>query len=866
MKEEILKRAMFAMPLSKEAQGTGIMSGFDMDEMEEMDQDVDENADMEEMPPMARTPQNPEILMNTLRGDMRSLDARYMELAQMVGEEAAMETPPEVLAMLMGQMGAQQSGIGALPQGQDMMPPGAAGMPPPDQMGAPQPAPAMPQGGIPMPSGMESAPPFSPGAEAPQQFNKGGAAKRRGDDAQLLEGGGGGGGGGFTSPTFSAPVRPPAFEVTPTGQAALAKPPSMSVRDYLSDKAGKVSDFMGGFPRPAQFETRIIADLNKGLGSRFMAPQPSVSRLTGGSPPISLTRQQQEALIQNPTTGVISQGTGTRLAPYTTMGPLTSPTLSQGFTQGMNRLVAEYPRVAALLPPSILAAVGIVGPTLTEEQRSTPLTALEQAKYDETMRQIDAVNQPTVNQRIMDPRDSSAARKTDIIPPALAVADKEEEVIPSGDPLGTFITEKLAGFDKREEILGNTLAKDKRSKIDRIRESQAEYAPLFEELLGSDKESAKINALLLLSEAGLKLASTSKPTFAMALADASSGLPRGFAAIAAQERELGMKVKGASLQQAISDVDAQDKYAQAFQLQDLKGQWAVKKTIAERDLKLLDERPITEDGGMGLRNIKTKNGSYVGSGIDPNDPAVKSAVQSRFTLRDTDNPFVENRGQAPTTIETDKAERIKLGNTLRSLDNSLSTLDNLKGVYTSAYGPGAWFSDKVNNLLVPIDPTGLVKPNFDTADAATRISTGMNTLLKSIASANDSGRVAVQEQEWVRETAKGISNPTAFFADKELAAKQFGSTEAMLRNARQQTLTQLGYEGNDYVMRTPNTGTKNDPFIIPSDPAERKIMYNFLGSTIGRLQDPRATVYLRDPNGTVKPFTPPALLQMNRTE
>lgn len=834
MKEEILKRAMFAMPLSKEAQGTGIMSGFDMEEMddtEEMDQDVDENADMEEMPPMARTPQNPEILMNTLRGDMRSLDARYMELAQMVGEEAAMETPPEVLAMLMGQMGAQQSGIGALPQGQDMMPTDPGMMPPPDQMGAPQPAPAMPQGGIPMPSGMESVPPFSPGAEAPQQFAKGGVAKQRGDDAQLLEGGGGGGGGGFTSPTFSAPARPPAFQVTPTGQAALAGPQS---RDYL-----------GG--------------LDKYLGGKLMSPQPSVSRLTGGSPPINLTRQQQDALIQNPTTGVISQGTGTRLAPYTTMSPLTSPTLSQGFSQGMNRLAAEYPRVAALLPPSILAAVGIVGPTLTEEQRSTPLTALEQAKYDETMRQIDAVNRPARLGGMENAKKGMLGKNIPtvfpadptVVAPDLAV--KKEEVVPSDDPLGAFITEKLAAFDKREEA-----AVKGKSKIDRIRESQAEYAPLFEELLGSDKESAKINALLLLSEAGLKLARSNEPTIAMAVSDAASGLPRGFAAIVAQERELGMKVKGASLQQAISDVDVQDKYAQALRLQMLKG-----------DFELLKEQTkqgggIIEDGGMGLRNTKTKNGSYVGSGIDPNDPAVKSAVQSRFTLRDTDNPFVENRGQAPTTIETDKAERIKLGNTLRSLDNSLSTLDNLKGVYVSAYGPGAWFSDKVNNLLVPIDPTGLVKPNFNTADAATRISTGMNTLLKSIASANDSGRVAVQEQEWVRETAKGISNPTAFFADKELAAQQFGSTEAMLRNARQQTLTQLGYEGNDYVMRTPNTGTKNDPFIIPSDPAQQKPMFTFLGSTIGNIQDPRAIVHLRMPNGTVQQFNPTQLRALNQ--
>jgi len=177
MKNEILERAMFAMPLSKDARNSGIMAGFE----DEMPEDTEDQG-MEEMPPMARTPQNPEILMNTLRGDMRSMDARYQELAQMVGEDAAMETPPEVLAMLQPQLAAPPAGIGGLPQAQAMMPPGAGmpppgGMPPPDQMGAPQPAPAMPQGGIPMPAGMESAPPFSPGAEAPQGYAYGGIVR-----------------------------------------------------------------------------------------------------------------------------------------------------------------------------------------------------------------------------------------------------------------------------------------------------------------------------------------------------------------------------------------------------------------------------------------------------------------------------------------------------------------------------------------------------------------------------------------------------------------------------------------------------------------------------------------------------------------
>jgi hypothetical protein len=819
MKEEILKRAMFAMPLSKEAQGTGIMAGFDMDEME----DQDANADMEEMPPMARTPQNPEILMNTLRGDMRSVDARYMELAQMVGEEAAMETPPEVLAMLMGQMGAQQGGIGALPQGQGMMPPGAqppgamppgamppgGQMPPPDQMGAPQPAPAMPQGGIPMPQGMESAPPFSQGAEAPQGYAYGGAV-----DA------------------------PP----TPDGM-----PPMYAAAGAFINPAMRAAQFVGD--KASQYGSAA----NAALGRMFMTPQgisqPYLENLRG--PGGKFTAEQ------------VQRG-----------GNLMQPTFTQGLQEGVTRLAEQYPRAAQMALP-VAGMLGLAaapkGGTPNQPMGSSLADQIPRDSLQELQDRNVGAQAPAVSMSMDKPTtvaDPSRYKVTegktlaDLSAPTSAASELSQM---SPVLAGEFGAEAEAPAAKKEDKsvadfikeAGQAKAKEK-SKVDRIREGRAEYEPLFAEILGDDKESAKINALLLLSEAGLKLAGSRKPTFAMALAEAASGLPRGFAAIAAQERELGVKGKMAALQQAIGDVDAQDKYAQALKLQVLKGDYDLLKEQAKKGGQ------ITKDGGAGLRVVETKDGSFVSAGLEPNDPTLKSAVQSRFTLRDTDNPYVENRGAAPTSIETDKGERIKLTNTLRSLDNSLSTLDNLKGVYTSAYGPGAWFSDKVNNLLVPVDPTGLVKPNFDTADASTRISTGMNSILKNIASANDGGRVAVQEQEWVRETAKGISNPTAFFADKELAAKQFGSTEAMLRNARQQVLTQLGYEGNDYVMRTPNTGTKNDPFIIPTDPEQQKTMFTFLGSTVGKLQDPRAVVNVRMPNGTVQQFNPTQLRALNQ--
>jgi hypothetical protein len=556
-------------------------------------------------------------------------------------------------------------------------------------------------------------------------------------------------------------------------------------------------------------------------------------------------------------------------------GNLMQPTFTQGLQEGVTRLAEQYPRAAQMALP-VAGMLGLAAAPKGGAPSSGGSSLMDQIPRD-TREELIAAGQRPVTMR-MDMNTMTQQRPGEAATPipmaaspamaAPAVVQETPVEAPATDDLGAFITDKMASFDKRQKDTGvagalKEAVKEK-SKADRIREGRAEYEPLFAEILGDDKESAKINALLLLSEAGLKLAGSRKPTAAMAVAEAFAGVPRGFAAIAAQERELGVKGKMAALQQAIGDVDAQDKYAQAVQLQNLKGEWEVKKKVAEADIKAMGERPITEDGGMGLRVTKSKGGSFLGTGIDPNDPSVKSAVQSRFTLRDTDNPYVQNRGAAPTTIETDKSERVKLGNTLRSLDNSLSTLDNLKSVYTSAYGPGAWFADKVNNLLIPVDPTGLVKPNFDTADAATRISTGMNSLLKNIASANDGGRVAVQEQEWVRETAKGISNPTAFFTDKELAAKQFGSTEAMLRNARQQVLTQLGYEGNDYVMDTPNTGTKNDPFVIPTSPEQQKTMFTFLGSTIGKLQDPRAVVHVRMPNGTVQQFNPTQLRALNQ--
>lgn len=769
MEDEVLKRSMFSKPMTKAARNSGIMAGFEDEDMEEMQPEEPE----EQMSPMARTPQNPEILMNTLRGDMRSVDARYQELAQMVGEQAAQETPPEVLALLQAQLGAaQQGGIGALPQSPAM----------PPQGGMPAGMPGMPPQGA-GPQAPEGAPPFPQGASAPQQFRHGGS------------------------------VEPPTPDGLPPAHYVLAGPVNALTRlaTMGADKAAMLGQ-----------EANII-------GGRFMSQ---------GFP------QQFPAILEN------VRGAGGR---FTAEQMLKYPTLTQHLSNVGAKLADEYPRVAGALSnvtQPVVAGAATLGasiPFLRSLTPSAPLSPEEEARRQALIDQIPTKDVPVIPD-VTAPSTTEAAPagsklKTELPAPAPAAAEEKKTT-------DEFIKDQGA---KPSGAAMGTPAVAAKSEADTIRDKYKEYGPLFKEILGDDTDSMRTNAMLLLADAGFKYASkrpTAGSTPVTVFAEAFGDLPKGLAALAAQAKERQIKINTAALQQAVTDVTMAKKEAAEM-----------RKLIFNGDIALMRETirnnpgSKLEDNGAGLMIATSPKTGFLGMSIDPNNPTVQSSINSRWTLNDA-HPFVEFRGQAPTSVETDKSERIKLTATLRSLGNSLSTLENLKGEYAKAYGPGAWFSDKVNNLLVPVLPSALVRPDVNLVDSASRISTGLNAITKNIASANDGGRVAVQEQEWVRENSKGISDPTKFFADKELAAAQFNSLETMLRNARQQVLTQLGYEGNDYVMRTPNTGTKSDPFVIPTDPKAQAQMFNFLGSTIGRIQNPAATVYLKLPNGTIQAFNP----------
>lgn len=149
-----------------DVENVGIMQGF-MDSMsdEDDDEDEDELEDEDEGGPKDRRPNSPEILMNNLRGDMRSIDARRDELADLVGYAAAAETPETVLAMLQPIL-AQGGGLAALPQSAPMI-----------QGPQPPALPPMPAG--PPPGGLPPmAPPGAPPMQPPIQMAAGGYVQR----------------------------------------------------------------------------------------------------------------------------------------------------------------------------------------------------------------------------------------------------------------------------------------------------------------------------------------------------------------------------------------------------------------------------------------------------------------------------------------------------------------------------------------------------------------------------------------------------------------------------------------------------------------------------------------------------------------
>ena len=244
MKSKVMDRPLFKGPAvpDDQVENVGIMQGFldEEDDLESMlgrDEDEEYGDEDENNQAMERNPRTPEILMNNLRGDMRSMDARIEELADLVGYNAAMDTPEEVLMLLQPVLAKQ--GIGGLPAGgaapampPQGMPPEMGGMPP--EMGMP---PAM-EPAAPGAEGIEAlmAPPAAPPMDqAPIQMAEGGYVQR----FQA----------GSTEEGVTPEYNPPTPELLRYAQQKVMQPGSEDLKKAVNDVLPTYREILGGGDR-----------------------------------------------------------------------------------------------------------------------------------------------------------------------------------------------------------------------------------------------------------------------------------------------------------------------------------------------------------------------------------------------------------------------------------------------------------------------------------------------------------------------------------------------------------------------------------------------------------------------------------------
>ena len=919
MKETILQREMFAAPVSKKTMNSGIMAGFEEDE------DMMEEEMAEETPPMTRSPQNPEILMNNLRGDIRSIDARYLELAQMVGEEAAMETPPEVLAMLQSQMGAQAApppppagGIGALPQTpqmppQGMMPPGMEGAAPFPQGGAEQ-APPTPDGMPPLRAafGMDVSQEnrFNQAQQSLQFDMDRMLALASGDiprdqmterDMQLLQQ-------YNMSMGFGGGIR----DVAQQGGARLASALSPYVtrgREMLSglgEQAGStINRIYSQLPSSMQPQGFRVAPMRGPDGGRIVVQgRENIVAGPGGMP---------MAKVEG----------GTKFERANTLDIGNMP-----FTQAFRESMRVNPRGTKVATG---VGAGTFGAKLASETESSRdalsrflgTSDISNMSRDQLAAATDRINQiPNEYQERSQQFPLTPPTPPGQEPPSLSTINvvSNEPMVDLSTPFDAMGRSNVKKLDKppvplvnlgdttagktppsREEITGaikDLLKDEKKAEAptygERLKKRYGEIEPTYRDIIGDTKSDMRANAFFLLADAGFKLASTYAPTLAVGIAQAASGLPRGFAALAAQAKDRGIKIRSAALSEAAQSIQLEDKYAKDIQralletqsraaiamynatsraqIEEIKQRYGLQKEILKGDfdinLEMIRQNPgkiVNKDAGVGMLKQETKSGDFVGYALDPNalkpEGILGQMLNSPYTNNSTTSPFVVRQGKSAFTPSYDETTRKKIQNQVGAIDSSLQQLDQIRGQYVDAYSPGTWVVDKVNNIIVPV-AFGAVKPDLKQDQVVSNLRLNVQQLEKAMAAANDDGRLSNQEQEWVQALLKDINTPTGFFQNQERAAKQFAVLETVLRNKRQENLMKLIPNLPNEVMKVPATGTQNDPFIVSNDPTERQKMYRYLADVIGKSQAPNAAVYLQTPSGSVAPVSVEKIRQL----
>jgi hypothetical protein len=845
MPSDIFKRALFKASNKPSKNDDGIMQGFD-DEEEEPDDEM-----MEEL--SQRSVKSPEILMNNLRGDIRSVDARYQELADMVGPEAAMETPPEVLAMLQSQLLAQQApqGIGAVaPPG--MTPPSA-----PSVGGAPAPGieGMMPQGMMPPAPEMGQAPEAMAQGPAPQGFAYGGIVGDGGmvspmGTASPMYGGNMMYGGGMSSPMYGGNMPPQGIQQLGGNPPAFASGGVVDIPQAGANytQGSSYASDPGSIPQAGAVYTHGVAGAGRN-GDTMLAhmsqSQADLLKFMGGAGSKNPKTDLPEYYMAS--AGPLLQGMGQRVssaaqAMNTFGGRLLNPVLTKPtFEQGRSTLGTFTPRTAEGLElsyPTLTQRIGAATQPVREAISNMPAyqkagaalttipgaAAVANAFGDGTKSPGMPMRNDGTDVPLVIGRDS-AGNQVFEQPPAPPVVEPEKSIVEKAmNPPSTPKSVEDLVVQQREAPA------EKKTLENRLDKYMQENLPVFQKYMGGDKEATQVQALLLLADAGLEYATTGARTGAMALANAAKKLPGGLGQLAAQESARKSQVAGAALTSGLQTLAAEDKATAALQRE------LIKKATASGEL-------IPTDLGAGLTNYRGKQGEERGVRVDP--MVTNSFLQSTFTpqvVKDDagevvglNTPYARVTGTTSQTINTDKPTRERLANEIGRQEAALRSIDTAIKDYTSAFGPGAFITNLKNNTLVPVVP--FLNPDVISEKKRTQILTSFNTAAKAIARTGDTGNIAVAEQTAAASLLG--DKPGTFFADSETALARMLTVRTDIANQRLTTAQQLGWINQDIRLEVPNLGTKNDP--IPVD----KLSY----VTNLAKDNPKGQVYIMTPKG-----------------
>lgn len=798
MNPKVFERAMFQAKNKPSKAKSGITQGF---EEEGLDKEVPDDEMADEV--SRRSPRSPEILMNNLRGDMRSVDARYQELASMVGEDVADETPPEILAMLQSQFAQQAapSGIGALPPGQGAtLPPSQA----PDMGGAPMPTP--PQEGAGAPPGMPALPP------------------------------------GMPTPPPGVPAGMPA----PQGMYQGGEVTSGAIYDRAPKDAG-----IGALQTAGRYGDTMVA---------HMTPQQHemLSRMGGGS-----TINPKTGLPEHFLSAAANMGSNMlmRAAPYAQaanqlIGARMSPMLSKPtLEQGRSTLGTFLPKTAeglAEIYPSLTQRVGMVTAPVVNAVKNSPfgvkagaaLALVPGAQYvNSMMSSPTAAGMPMNNNGSDVPlvagTDDSGRQVFKQPPPPVATGPdgltKGESVVPevssiveqaSNPPTAPRTVEEL----QARQAAGNDLTAG--TKASRLDAYMQENLPIFEKYMGGDKEANQAQALFLLADAGIKLASEGGRTPAIALAKALRGVAPGLAQLGAQEQARKQQVSGAALTSGLQTIAAENK-AQADSQKELIKRLANSGQVTREDLGAGATSWFSKTTGEPLKVTVDPlvTDSFLGSRFTPQQVKDKEGSIVGF-----DTPYAVVKPKGQTTV-LDKETRVRVASEVSRQEFALAKIDDALKDYTGAFGPKSAINGLINNVFVPVTP---MDPRLLSEEKKTRIMDSMNTAVKAIARSGDTGNIAVAEQK----AAAGLlgDNPGTFFSDSDTALKRIMTIRTQLANQRLAAGAQLGWVNQDMQLSVPNLGTKTDP--IPAD----KLSY--VAKLAG--DNPGARVYVLDKNNMVQ--------------